>query len=472
MLFNSPIFLFVFLPLVLFVLLIKKVSIQNAILVIFSLLFYAWGGVSYSIILIASVLLNYAGGVIIGKQKADSRKLVALQIFVAVNLLLLAYCKYANFIVDNINWLLQKEGIEPLKNNKINLPIGISFYTFHAISYLVDIYRDKVKSQKNILNLALYFMFFPQLIAGPIVRYHNISAQLINRTLSIDKFYEGIKRFVFGLSKKVLIANTFALIADEIFNNLSLNTDIYLAWLGALSYTIQIYFDFSGYSDMAIGLALMFGFVFPENFNLPYISSSIKEFWQRWHISLSTWFKDYLYIPIGGSKNGNFNTYRNLLIVFVCTGFWHGASYNFLIWGLFHGAFIILERTGIIDTLVPNTFLKKVYTMMVVVIAWVFFRADTLSNATLVLKAMFGFSHVSANIFPVLYYINLEVLIVAICAIFLMFGWHLKLYSYRFSNKLDKVILVLKPLYLVAIFVLCLVYIGASTYNSFIYFRF
>jgi len=477
MLFNSPVFLFVFLPIVLLALLLKRVTLQNYFLVFFSLLFYAWGGVSYSIILILSVTLNYFAGIIIGKQPTDRRKLVALQVSVAINLLMLAYFKFANFLVDNLNIILNNEGYSEVENQKINLPIGISFYTFHAISYVVDVHRGKSEPQKNILNLGLYFMFFPQLIAGPIVRYHNISRQLLDRNISQNRLFEGIKRFIKGLAKKVIIANSFAVIVDEIFLKKLDTVDIYMAWLGAIGYTIQIYFDFSGYSDMAIGLALMFGFTFPENFNLPYISTSIKEFWQRWHISLSIWFKDYLYIPLGGSKNGEYNTYKNLLIVFICTGFWHGASFNFLIWGLFHGLFIILERLEIIDTIFPNKILKHLYTLLVVIIAWVFFRAETLPQATQFITTMFGGSKVDSNVFATLYYFNLEMFVLFILAIILMFGIHKKATFYfqrKISIRVQKNFLVqlIQYVILLGLFAVCIIYIGASTNNSFIYFRF
>lgn len=373
--------------------------------------------------------------------------------------------------------MLNAYDIKPLKNTRINLPIGISFYTFHGISYVVDIYREKAEAQKNILHLGLYFMFFPQLIAGPIVRYHQIEQQLSIRHISLDKIYLGLERFIFGLAKKTIIANSFALIADEIFALNNNKIDIFYAWMGAISYTIQIYFDFSAYTDMAIGLAMMFGFTFPENFNLPYVSQSIKEFWQRWHISLSSWFKDYLYIPLGGNKLSDTKTYMNLFIVFLCTGFWHGASYNFIIWGLFHGLFIILERMGIIDTLFSNKLSKHVYTLLIVIIAWIFFRADTIDQSFAFIKAMFGFASLKANIIPVLSYLNLEMLLVAAIAICMMFGLHLKIYnamqSVSFMKKFgEQPLAVVRSLSIFCLLLLSVIYIGASTYNSFIYFRF
>lgn len=477
MLFNSPVFLFIFLPVVLLFLLLKKVSVQNIFLVIFSLVFYAWGGVSYTLILLGSVVVNYLSGLLI--HKANNKwKYAALSLAVIINLVLLGCFKYANFVVDNLNYFLNYHDLKLFENKEIKLPIGISFYTFHAISYIVDVYRKKVEAQKNILKLTLYFTFFPQLIAGPIVRYHSISGQLSNRTITFDKIYDGIIRFIFGLGKKVIIANTFALIADDMFKLPLGEIDFYNAWLGVFSYTIQIYFDFSGYSDMAIGLALIFGFEFPENFNLPYISKSIKEFWQRWHISLSSWFKDYLYIPLGGNKLGNFRTYRNLLIVFICTGLWHGASFNFLIWGLFHGLFIVIEKLFAQKS--KRNYLKPLahlYTLLIVMTAWVFFRAETLLQAKTFIVSMFGFGDNKGNIVRVLFYFNIQVFIVGIIAIVLMFGWHQKLKQlieklFSYTNSISNMNFIIKNILTLIVLSLSILFIAAGTYNSFIYFRF
>ncbi len=477
MLFNSPVFLFIFLPVVLLFVFIKNLKLQNSLLVFFSLLFYAWGGVSYTLVLLISIIINYIAGLLIDTNVENNKKKFWLILAIILNLGLLGYFKYINFFVDNLNLLFSNNGWHHLKNSKISLPIGISFYTFHGISYVVDIYRQKAKAQKNILNLGLYFMFFPQLIAGPIVRYHNIEKQLFIRQINLLKIYSGVERFVYGLAKKTLIANTFALIADEVFKMSIDKIDFYFAWLGAISYTIQIYFDFSGYSDMAIGLALIFGFTFPENFNLPYISQSIKEFWQRWHISLSTWFKDYLYIPLGGNQKSTSRTYLNLLIVFLCTGFWHGASFNFIIWGIFHGLFIVLERIGIVERIFPFKILKHIYTMLIVIIAWVFFRTENLPQAFTFIISMFGNGKVTPNIFPIFQYLNLEVFLVGIMALILMFGLHIsfsnfleKKWGTNFLFKKSK--FVVNSICLLGLFFLSLIYIGASTYNSFIYYRF
>lgn len=323
MLFSSPIFLFLFLPITILLFYISYGKLKNSVLLLASLVFYAWGGVSYSSILIISILANYLFGLLISTEKHT--KLI-LGLGVGVNLLILMIFKYADFFVMNLNELFTNLHLEPIKQPNILLPIGISFFTFQAISYLVDIYRKEVVYQKNIINLALYISLFPQLIAGPIVRYHDIANQLIKRSFSINKFGEGVERFIIGLSKKGLLANNFAIVADEIMGSDFTDISTPTAWVGIVSYAFQIYFDFSGYSDMAIGLGKMFGFTFLENFNFPYISKSIKEFWRRWHISLSTWFKDYLYIPLGGNRVSNTRVYVNLLIVFTLTGLWHGAS--------------------------------------------------------------------------------------------------------------------------------------------------
>ena len=346
MVFSSPVFLLVFLPATLFFTLILPRRFQNIMLLIASLFFYAWGGVSFSLIIVSSITINYIVGRQIAKREGKKGAKNALILGLVLNLLLLGIFKYANFIIDNLNVVFDWIHLEPVKMNSIYLPIGISFFTFQAISYIVDVYKKKTPAQKNLIDLALYISLFPQLIAGPIVRYHDIAKQLRNRIPGIKKFASGVERFILGLAKKVLIANTFALVADKIFALEIAEMSTSMAWLGAVAYTFQIYFDFSGYSDMAIGLGRMFGFEILENFNFPYISKSIREFWRRWHISLSNWFRDYLYIPLGGNRKTQGRVFLNLLIVFFLTGFWHGAAWNFVIWGLFHGLFLVIERVG------------------------------------------------------------------------------------------------------------------------------
>ena len=346
MLFSSMTFVFVFLPILCAIYLLSKKEYHNAILLIASIIFYAWGEPRYLAIMLLSVVINWLGAILIDKykdKKGLSKLFLALTIF--LNLANLIYFKYFNFILDNFNSIFHSN----IDFVRIALPIGISFYTFQALSYVIDVFRGDCKVQRNIYKLALYICLFPQLIAGPIVKYHDIEEQIDSREVNFEKVDEGVKRFIIGLSKKVLIANTLGAIADKVFiMQYPFQFSPIVAWLGAISYSFQLFFDFSGYSDMAIGLGLIFGFRFMENFNYPYISKSITEFWRRWHISLSTWFKQYVYIPLGGNRNGKLKQLRNLGIVFLLTGIWHGAAWNFVIWGAWHGFFIIMEKiTGI-----------------------------------------------------------------------------------------------------------------------------
>lgn len=476
MLFSSTVFLFLFLPLSLLAYYIVPKQLKNAVLLLCSLLFYAWGGVSLSLILVFSLLINYFSGRWIAASVA--KKKLALSIGVSLNLALLVVFKYANFIVENVNHLQDVFHFNEIPDPGIVLPIGISFFTFQAISYLVDIYREEAKVQRNFINLALYISLFPQLIAGPIVRYHDISKQLINRDLTIAKFRSGVERFVLGLAKKVLLANNFAYVADQVFEMPLAEFDSSVAWLGIISYALQIYFDFAGYSDMAIGLGRMFGFEFLENFNFPYISRSIKEFWRRWHISLSTWFRDYLYIPLGGNRKGAGRTYVNLLIVFFMTGFWHGASWSFLVWGLFHGAFLVLERLGL------GTVLKRIgrvpahiYTLLVVLIGWVFFRVEQLDEAFDFVLKMFAFKGADIQLTTWTYFMN--------PVLFLLYPFAFLSSSYFFPRVFDffrkkyaenafvhALWPVLKTIFLFAIFMFSVMFILADAYNPFIYFRF
>ena len=354
-----------------------------------SLCFYSWGGIHYTAILLCSIVLNWIGGILI--EQATDLKKIFLTVAILANLLILIYFKYVNFFIDNFNILVSIFNIDPIIVKHVVLPIGISFYTFQGISYVIDVYRGTVLAQRNILTLSTYITMFPQLIAGPIVRYKDIQQQLDKRIISIDNFFDGIKRFLLGLMRKVLIANQLASVTDLIFDQNPETLSMTVAWLGIVCYTLQIYYDFAGYSDMAIGLGKMFGFSFPENFNFPYISKSIKEFWRRWHMTLSAWFKDYLYIPLGGNRCGSRRLFCNLYVVFFCTGFWHGANWNFIIWGLLHGTFLVLER-GKFGELIKKTpqIIQHCYTLFIVMIAWVFFRADNLHLALEYLQSMFG----------------------------------------------------------------------------------
>ncbi len=388
MVFSSLIFLYIFFPIVLLGLLpCRKISYQNTFLFVASILFYAWGGVKYTFILLASILLNWLFGLALEKWK--HKKLIVL-LSILTNLGILVFYKYTNFLIDNFNILAELFHADSVEIQKIALPIGISFYTFQGLSYVIDVYRGTVSAQKSFIKLGAYISLFPQLIAGPIIRYKELQTQLDERKFTLDNVYEGLKRFCLGLARKVLIANQLALVADSVFAKNPESLGTVSAWIGILCYTLQIYYDFAGYSDMAIGIGRMFGFTFPENFNFPYISKSIKEFWRRWHMTLSAWFKDYLYIPLGGNRCSKKRLYFNLYVVFFCTGFWHGASWNFIVWGLLHGTFLVLERGKFGTWLekIPD-FVKHIYTLLVVLIAWVFFRADNLELALQYIRSMF-----------------------------------------------------------------------------------
>ena len=394
MVFSSTIFLFLFLPIVLFLYLLCGRKLRNLILLSASLFFYAWGENLYVILMLVSICLNYIFGLWIDRsQRAGAKGKIPLALAIVANLGLLGFFKYANFLVANLNGLLVKLEMSPITLQEVHLPIGISFFTFQALSYVIDLYRKESPVQKNPVNIALYISLFPQLIAGPIVRYNSIAAQISERSTRVEDVVYGVRRFIIGLGKKVLLANVMGRTADYIFSLPPDRIPMELAWLGAVSYTLQIYYDFSGYSDMAIGLGRMFGFRFMENFNYPYISKSVREFWRRWHISLSSWFRDYLYIPLGGSRKGGARTYVNLLLVFFLCGLWHGASWTFVIWGFFHGSFLVLERTRLGKTLLKNMpgLLKHVYVLLVVIVGWVFFRSETFDYALGYLWAMVNF---------------------------------------------------------------------------------
>ena len=378
MVFSSAIFLFFFLPTVILVNFLLPQKYQNGFLLLASTLFYFFGEPWYSLLLLFSISLNYFFGIIIGALKNEKTKKWGLSIAISIHLLTLIYYKYFEFLLSSFH--LKSYTLFELE--EIILPIGISFYTFQGISYLVDVYRNPSEVQRNFFSLGLYISFFPQLIAGPIVRYNTIAQQLVSRETTAELFSSGAMKFIRGLAKKLIFANTFAVVADNIMVQENYgNTPTAMAWLGIICYSLQIYYDFSGYSDMAIGLGRIMGFKFEENFNHPYISSSIQEFWRRWHISLSSWFKEYVYIPLGGNRKGVFRTYINLLVIFFLTGIWHGASWNFIVWGLFHGAFIILERIDTISFERIPSFLKRLYALSIILLGWVFFKTETLPDA-------------------------------------------------------------------------------------------
>jgi alginate O-acetyltransferase complex protein AlgI len=393
MLFSSIVFIFFFLPFVLFLYYIplrKSRKWQNIMLLLVSLGFYAWGEPWFVLVMILSIIGNWYFGILVDRFREDkNRGKVVIFVCIVFNISILWVFKYLNFTVDNINAIFGAN----FSISEIILPIGISFFTFQAISYVIDIYRRDGEVQKTPLNVGLYISFFPQLIAGPIVRYQTIADQIENRRESFDDFSNGVCRFIIGLGKKVLIANNMALIADTAFgmakNTGDTELSILMAWLGALAYTFQIYFDFSGYSDMAIGLGRMFGFKFLENFNYPYISSSITEFWRRWHISLGSWFRDYVYIPLGGSKvNNKGRLVFNLFVVWLLTGVWHGANWTFIMWGILYFVLLVFEKlTGLLR---KRSVVGHIYTLFFVVIGWVLFRAENLGDALNYLKIMFG----------------------------------------------------------------------------------
>ncbi|MES2590986.1 MAG: MBOAT family O-acyltransferase [Bacteroidota bacterium] len=474
MLFSSLVFLFGFLPIIIAAYYFSPKKIRNYLLLILSILFYAWGGVSYSVILIISILLNYF---FVKKIQGNSLKSYHwLVTGLIINTLVLVVFKYLNFFIDNINEfsaLLSKENI-PLANVKIALPLGISFFTFHQMSLLWDVYRNKNTPAVRFTDTALYITFFPQLVAGPIVRYKDIIGQIKDRKESFEFFNSGIQRFVLGLFKKVIFANTCASIADTIMSNDLQFIDTSAAWLGIIAYSLQIYFDFSGYSDMAIGLAKMFGFTIMENFNFPYISKSIKEFWSRWHISLSTWFRDYVYIPLGGNQKGKRRTYINLILVFLLTGFWHGATWSFIFWGLFHGVFLIIERVGL-DSVLKKlpAFISWVYTILIVMIGWVFFRIEKLPDALNYVGKLFGGGHQGDMDF--IYFMDREKLLIfslALISCTTLFVWLKGIVQKIQTDFLLFPYLLMKNILLILLFVYSITVLNAGSYNPFIYFRF
>ncbi len=483
MVFSSLAFLYIFLPIVLILNFVIRREFKNAFLLIASIVFYAWGGVSYTLLLITSILINFIVGKLISKNLDSNKANIYLTIGIVFNIGFLGVYKYGNFIVQNINTLFEGVGYSfSIKDPGLLLPIGISFYTFQALSYIIDVYKRKTPVQNNLVNLGLYISLFPQLIAGPIVRYNDIDKQLTDRKNNVSNFASGIERFVLGLAKKVLIANQFAILADTAFGLDPQNLSTFIAWAGIIAYSFQIYFDFSGYSDMAIGLGRMFGFKFLENFNFPYISKSIREFWQRWHISLSNWFRDYLYIPLGGNRKGEKRTYLNLWIVFFITGIWHGASWNFVVWGLVHGLFMVIEKMGF-ETILNKAWkpLRHIYTLFIVLMAWVLFRANDFTHAWGFYESMFSYQSVTVNMDILHIFLNYEVYFVLFIAILSSTHFWINIYNrafelasknkikFRFALGLWSLITVI---FVVVVMVLSTNFLVANSYNPFIYFRF
>ncbi len=462
MLFSSMTFIYAFLPVVCTIYFLIKKEFRNFVLLVASMVFYAWGEPRYFAILLLTILTGYFGALIIDKKRTKT----VLFLIILLNLSFLIYFKYFNFLIENIN-LLFHSNIDFIK---VIMPIGISFYMFHALSYVIDVYKKETTPQKDIYKLSLYICLFPKLIVGPIVKYHDIKEQIDNREETFDKVCLGIKRFIAGLSKKVIIANIMGEIVEKIFSQNPDSLTLPLSWLGAICYSFQIYFDFSGYSDMAIGLGLIFGFEFMENFNYPYISKSVTEFWRRWHISLSAWFKNYIYIPLGGSKQGLKRTCINLFIVFLLTGIWHGASWNFIVWGLWYALFLVFEKITLIHkTPDKKPFIKHVYTLLVVIIGWIIFRAENLTFALSYIKTMFNIFKLNPieTIRLIPFYINIYELIALLSAFIISSGIFKNIVFIQ--NK--KVKLFVNVWFLILLFISTGL-ISLTTYNPFIYFRF
>ena len=465
MVFSSSVFLLLFLPIVFVGNLFVKKRHSNCFLLLASLVFYAWGEPYFVLLLIASVVFNWGIGLAIWKTEGNIRKLF-LVIGIIGNLGILGYYKYAAFFARTLNSLIGKDHIPVLETV---LPIGISFFSFQALSYIVDVYKGDADASKSLINVALYISFFPQLIAGPIVKYRDINMQIEDRDCNWIDVSDGFKRFIYGLGKKVLISNILGMCVDIIYAYDITAIDCRTAWIGALAYTFQIYYDFSGYSDMAIGLGKMFGFRILENFDYPYLSHSINEFWRRWHISLGSWFREYVYIPLGGNRKGTRRTYVNLIIVFFLTGLWHGSDMSFVIWGLYHGFFTIIERLGFKKILDRTKIVSMIYTFLIVNFGWVLFRADNIST---------GLRYIARMLLPWRYsdtgieawnYMDNKTFFVFGCAILGMgiiktFVPEKVKAAWRSS--------VIEAVYCICVLLLCLASVASDTYNPFIYFQF
>jgi alginate O-acetyltransferase complex protein AlgI len=477
MVFASPIFLFLFLPLTLAAYFVLPRSWRNGVLLVASLGFYAWGEAPYLLLVLASVAFNYVLGTAISGAASASRRRQWLALAITGNLGVLAVFKYANFAVANVNALAPVLAITPLAVAAIPLPLGISFFTFHAISYVVDVYKRNADAERNLPRFALYILLFPQLIAGPIIRWRDIAAQLRTRDQRLADFSYGARRFVLGLGKKVLIANPLGLTADRIFALSAADLTTPLAWLGIVCYTLQIYFDFSGYSDMAIGLMRMFGFRILENFNYPYIARSVREFWRRWHISLSNWFRDYLYIPLGGNRRGERRAYANLVLVFALCGLWHGASWPFVLWGAWHGLFLVAERAGAERMLARLGPLAHLYTLLAVMGGWVLFRCETLTQAGHYYAALAGFADGDPLRHPLVEFLNPQVAVTLVIGVLFAAPVARRIGRWRDrvaaqSGLIGRGALVADVGWTTLVYVAACAVLAASTYNPFIYFRF
>ncbi|MBO3443590.1 MBOAT family protein [Clostridium sp. CCUG 7971] len=471
MVFSSLVFLFLFLPIVFIFYYLVNDRLKNFVLLLASLFFYAWGEPTYIFLMLGSIGVNYIFGLKVSSSDKKKNKLW-LTLSIIFNISILVIFKYSNFFVDNLNTLLNVKISIPV----INLPLGISFFTFQIISYIIDVYRKDGKVQRNIFDLALYISLFPQLVAGPIVRYQTVADQISSRKHSINKFASGVDRFIIGLGKKVIFSNQLGLISDGIFAVQSSNLSTLEAWLGIICYTLQIYFDFSGYSDMAIGLGKMFGFEFLENFNYPYISQSVSEFWRRWHISLGSWFRDYVYIPLGGNRVCPIKQYRNLFIVWSLTGIWHGANWTFMAWGLYYGVLIGIEK-AFLDKLLkklPQVF-RHIYLLLIVMIGWVFFRAENMVQASEFIQILFGIGSNPVYNNSFVRYISDSGYIVFLSIIFATPVIPKLKSILRSKNKKlvgSNLIYGLYSTCLMSLMFVVVVILINSTYNPFLYFRF
>lgn len=468
MLFSSIVFLFTFLPAVMILYYLLPVRFRNVILLLASLVFYAWGEPVYLFLMLLSILFNYFSGLDIARNLQDKRAAKRSLVFnLIINLAVLGFFKYEGFVLDTLNGILPVH----ISYHALPLPIGISFYTFQILSYIIDVYRGNVKVQTNLPNFALYVTMFPQLIAGPIVQYADVDEQLASREVSRTKFGEGSMYFIRGLAKKVLLANTSGMIFTEVSGLAKGNIAVMTAWLGAFAYMFQIYFDFSGYSDMAIGLGKMFGFEFNMNFNYPYVSKSITEFWRRWHISLSSWFRDYVYIPLGGSRVSKIKHIRNLLIVWFLTGLWHGAAWNFVAWGLYYGVILIIEKyllSPVLDRL-PDI-VRHIYSIVLVVIGWVLFFSSSFGQAADYIRVMFGAGAHGFADRESMYLLTSNLILWLI----LIFG-STPLVHFRYEHMLRTKkwnTTIINSVVYAALFIVCIAYLVTETYNPFLYFRF
>ena len=477
MVFSNAVFLFIYLPIVIAGYYILRGAFRNYWLLLMSILFYSWNKPSFTIILLTSIALNYIGAIIIEKSKNEKHKKIILLTTIIGNLGILVYFKYFNFLLETFNTLFDKN----INFAVIILPVGISFFTFQGLSYVIDVYRKNVSAQKNIFKLAMYISLFPQLIAGPIVRYKDIAKEIDSRKVTLDDFSYGIQRFIIGLFKKIIIADTMAVIANAMFDGKPMTNSISLAWLGIFAYTLQIFFDFSGYSDVAIGLGRMFGFHFLENFNYPYMSKSITEFWRRWHISLSSFFKDYVYIPLGGNKK---RVYLNVAIVFILTGIWHGAAFTFIAWGIWHGVFNLLEKyimahrksdTENINNQVISfitVLFQRIYTISVVMIGWIIFRAKDLTTAKNYFLSLLGLYNPDFSAYTIKFYLDKWSLAIFIIGCLMCTPLFRKLYGYLKKNVRENLLIPLKYMILLLMLLLCILQVASNTYSAFIYFQF